>query len=144
MAKYLKVAKDRVNSLEGSDFPEERFSCLIGTNSRNYAVANGLSSFALGPMSDGLVRIENAYVDRSPRAFVNRSHSGHVGIVNSEEGDQNLVRFLFGDISATARLEIKALPFPPEIEKRARAASASRRPTTSRRRWRRAAPTPMT
>ena len=117
MAKYLGVAKAKVNSLEGSGFPEERFFCLIGTNSRDYTVANGLSSFAVGPMSDGLVRIENAYVDRSPRAFVNRSHSGHFGIVNSEEGYQNLVRFLFGDMSATARMEIKALPFPPEIEK---------------------------
>jgi hypothetical protein len=116
MAKYLKVPKDKVNSLAGSNFPEERFFCLVGTNSRDYAVAHGLSSFAVGPMSDGLVRIENAYVERSPRAFVNRSHSGHFGIVNSEEGYQNLVRFQFGDNCATGRMDIKALPFPPEIE----------------------------
>lgn len=117
MAKYLKVPKDKINSLAGSGFPEKRFFSLVGTNSRDYAVAHGLSSFAVGPMSDGLVRIENAYVDRSPRAFVNRSHSGHFGIVNSEEGYQNLVRFLFGDICTTGRMDIAALPFPPEIER---------------------------
>lgn len=61
-----------------------------------------------------LVRIENAYVAQSPRAFV---HSGYFGIVNSEEGYQNLVRFLFGDLCATGRLDIQALPFPPEIER---------------------------
>ena len=62
-------------------------------------------------------RIENAYVAGSPRAYVNRSHSGSFGIVNSEEGYQNLVRFLFGDICATGRLDIAELPFPPEIER---------------------------
>lgn len=117
MAKYLKVPEKKVNTLDGSGFPEERMFCLVGTNSRDYAVAHGLSSFAVGPMSDGLVRVENAYVVGSPRAFVNRSHSGHFGIVNSEEGYQNLVRFLFGDICATGRLDFKALPFPPEIER---------------------------
>jgi len=117
MAKYLKVPKDKVNTLGDSGFPPERFFCLVGTNSRDYAVAHGLSSLAVGQMSDGLVRIENAYVAASPRAFVNRSHSGFFGIVNSEEGYQNLARFLFGDLCATARLDIAALPFPPEIER---------------------------
>jgi len=117
MAKYLKVPKDKVNTLGDSGFPPARLFCLVGTNSRDYAVAHGLSSLAVGQMSDGLVRIENAYVEGSPRAFVNRSHSGYFGIVNSEEGYQNLVRFLFGDICATARLDIAALPFPPEIER---------------------------
>jgi hypothetical protein len=117
MAKYLKVAKDKVNTLGDSKFPPERLFCLVGTNSRDYAVAHGLSSLAVGQMSDGLVKIENAYVSGSPRAFVNRSHSGFFGIVNSEEGYQNLVRFLFGDICATGKLEISALSFPPEIER---------------------------
>lgn len=120
MAKYLKVPKDKVNTLGDSGFPPSRLFSLVGTNSRDYAVAHGLSSLAVGQMSDGLVRIENAYVEGGPRAFVNRSHSGFFGIVNSEEGYQNLVRFLFGDICATGRLDIGALPFPPEIE-RARA-----------------------
>jgi hypothetical protein len=31
-------------------------------------------------------------------AYVYRSHSGYYGIVNSEEGYQNLTRFLFGDV----------------------------------------------
>ena len=117
MAKYLKVPKDKVNTLGDSGFPPERLFCLVGTNSRDYAVAHGLSSLAVGQMSDGLVRIENAYVANSPRAFVNRSHSGFFGIVNSEEGYQNLVRFLFGDMCATGRLDIAAIPFPPEIER---------------------------
>lgn len=116
MGKYLKVPKDKVNTLGSSTFPPERLFCLIGTNSRDYAAAHGLSSFAVGALSDGLVRIANAYVEGAPRAFVNRAHSGYFGIVNSEEGYQNLVRFLFGDTCATAHLEINALPFPPEIE----------------------------
>jgi hypothetical protein len=116
MSKYLKVPKDKVNTLGDSGFPPERMFCLIGTNSRDYAAARGLSSLAVGALSDGLVRIANAYVEGAPRAFVNRSHSGYFGIVNSEEGYQNLVRFLFGDTCATAQLDITALPFPPEIE----------------------------
>ena len=76
MARYLKVPKDKVNTLGDSGFPPERMFCLIGTNSRDYAVARGLSSFAVGALSDGLVRIANAYVEGAPRAFVNRSHSG--------------------------------------------------------------------
>ena len=117
MSQYLKVPADKVNTLGDSGFPPERMFCLVGTNSRDYAVAHGLSSLAVGQMSDGLVRIENAYVADSPRAFVNRSHSGFFGIVNSEEGYQNLVRFLFGDLCAAGRMEITALPFPPEIER---------------------------
>ncbi|WP_313256224.1 hypothetical protein [Stenotrophomonas acidaminiphila] len=116
MARYLKVPRDKVNTLGDSGFPPERMFCLIGTNSRDYAVARGLSSFAVGALSDGLVRIANAYVEGAPRAFVNRSHSGYFGIVNSEEGYQNLSRFLFGDICATAQLDITALALPPEVE----------------------------
>lgn len=44
-------------------------------------------------MSDGLVKIENAVVQGAPRAFAYRSHSGHHGVVNSEEGYQNLGAF---------------------------------------------------
>ncbi|GAA5007774.1 hypothetical protein FNZ56_03885 [Pseudoluteimonas lycopersici] len=117
MSQYLKVPADKANTLGDSGYPPERLFCLVGTNSRDYAVAHGLSALAVGQMSDGLVKIENAYVPGSPRAFVNRSHSGFFGIVNSEEGYQNLVRFLFGDICATGKLDITALPFPPEIER---------------------------
>ncbi len=117
MSDYLKVPADQANTLGNSGFPPERMFCLVGTNSRDYAVAHGLSALAVGQMSDGLVKIENAYVAGSPRAYVNRSHSGYFGIVNSEEGYQNLVRFLFGDICATGRLDINELPFPPEIER---------------------------
>lgn len=117
MGDYLKLPANRVNTLDGSGFPPERFFCLVGTNSRDYAVAHGLSSLAVGQMSDGLVRIENAYVAGCPRAFVYRSHSGHFGIVNSEEGYQNLVRFLFGNLSASGQLHIQSIPFPPEVER---------------------------
>ncbi|MBS0215560.1 MAG: hypothetical protein JSR50_07350 [Proteobacteria bacterium] len=117
MSQYLKVPADQANTLGKSGFGPERMFCLVGTNSRDYAVAHGLSSLAVGQMSDGLVKIENAYVVGSPRAFVNRSHSGFFGIVNSEEGYQNLVRFLFGDICATGRLDFTNVSFPPEIER---------------------------
>jgi hypothetical protein len=50
----------------------------------------------VGPRSDGLVRIERAHVRGANRAYVHRSHSGRYGEVNSEEGYQNLRRFLFG------------------------------------------------
>ena len=116
MAGYLKVAKDRVNTLGTSGFPPERLFCLIGTNAGDYGAAHGLSAAAVGPLSDGLVRISNAWVEGCPRAFVNRSHSGPLGIVNSEEGYQNLVRFLFGDVCTTAELQLQALPLPPEVE----------------------------
>ena len=85
-------------------FPKERIFCLIGTNPENYDVALGLSSAAVGAKSDGLVQIENAYVPGARRAFVHRSHSGPYGVVNSEEGYQNLRRFLFGDLQVLADL----------------------------------------
>ncbi len=43
-------------------------------------------------------------------AFVHRAHSGPFGLVNSEEGYQNLVRFLFGDI----RFEVSLAPMTIE------------------------------
>jgi pimeloyl-ACP methyl ester carboxylesterase len=79
-------------------FDPKRFFCLVGTNARDYEVANGMSRRVVGPRSDGLVQIESAYLHNAPRAYVNRAHSGRYGLVNSEEGYQNLQRFLFGDI----------------------------------------------
>ncbi|MEU4352374.1 alpha/beta hydrolase [Streptomyces sp. NPDC023838] len=81
--------------------PEEVFSaddifCLIGTNSKDYQAWHGLSRLSAGPSSDGLVLIDRAYVHGAHRAYVHRSHSGRYGLVNSEEGYQNLRRFLFG------------------------------------------------
>jgi hypothetical protein len=118
MATSLAMQQDadgNVRSLNGA-FPTERFFCLVGTNNRDYTVASGLSALAVGPMSDGLVRIQNAYVEGAPRAFVHRCHSGYFGIVNSEEGYQNLVRFLFGNLRATGTLDIDAVAFPPDVE----------------------------
>jgi len=86
------------------EFPLDRVFCLVGTNPEDYAVALGLSSAAVGARSDGLVQIENAYVPGAHRAFVHRSHSGRLGMVNSEEGYQNLKRFLFGDLEVEVRL----------------------------------------
>jgi hypothetical protein len=81
---------------------------------------------AVGEASDGLVRIRNATtrgrskvdggVTYSPHAFVHRSHSGPFGIVNSEEGYQNLIRFLFGDIRADGTLEIDQLTLPQAVQ----------------------------
>jgi len=66
----------------------------------------------VGPLSDGLLQIKNAYVNGNPRAFVYRAHSGHYGIVNSEEGYQNLGRFLFGDLRVDDKLHIDDISLP--------------------------------
>lgn len=58
----------------------------------------------------GLVQINSAYVPDANFAFVHRSHSGRYGMVNSEEGYQNLHRFLFGDLEVTADLVNIRLP----------------------------------
>jgi hypothetical protein len=79
-------------------FDVERIFCIVGTNARDYDVGGGLSRTAVGPQSDGLVQIESASVHAAPRAYIYRSHSGRYGMVNSEEGYQNLRRFLFGDV----------------------------------------------
>jgi hypothetical protein len=114
MTEYLGLppGSERVDTLNGR-FPPERFFCLVGTNHRDY----GLARIAAGELSDGLVRIESATVRGAPRAFVYRSHSGPYGIVNSEEGYQNLVRFLFGDVCMTGVLEPNRLPLPPSIRR---------------------------
>jgi len=118
MAKYLGMEghPDRVNDLNGC-FDPARFFCLVGTNHKDYTVAAGMSSKLAGEMSDGLVKITNAVVRGAPRAYVHRSHSGHYGIVNSEEGYQNLVRFLFGDKQVDGYIEVEELPLPPSIQK---------------------------
>ncbi|WP_209313730.1 hypothetical protein [Blastococcus sp. TF02A-35] len=77
-------------------------------------MALGLSSKAVGARSDGLVQIDNAYVKGAHRAFVHRSHSGRYGLVNSEEGFQNLRRFLFGDLEITVELHGLRLPGTPQ------------------------------
>lgn len=114
MASYLNIDTDSVpvNSLDGK-FDPSRFFCLVGTNHKDYNAAK----YAVGPMSDGLVKIKNATVDKSPRAYTHHSHSGHFGMVNSEEGYQNLVRFLFGNTRVKGILEPTALPLPPSVQK---------------------------
>ncbi|MEU3706690.1 alpha/beta fold hydrolase [Streptomyces anulatus] len=91
-------------------FPRHRVFCLVGTNPTDYEVAFGLSAAAVGSRSDGLVQIENAYVPGAHRAYLHRSHSGRYGLVNSEEGYQNLRRFLFGDRKVEAELVGYRLP----------------------------------
>lgn len=91
-------------------FAKERVFCLVGTNPQDYEVALGLSAAAVGARSDGLVQIEKARVPGAHSAFVHRSHSGRYGLVNSEEGYQNLRRFLFGDRKVEADLISHQLP----------------------------------
>lgn len=107
------------------NFPPERIFNLVGTNPRDYTVAAGLSAWGAGDASDGLVRIENATTHgpgidgedvSSPRAFVHRSHSGYYGIVNSEEGYQNLTRFLFGALRVDGVLDVDDITLPAEVQ----------------------------
>jgi hypothetical protein len=127
MAEYLGFPNvpDDVSNLLGA-FDVNRFFCLIGTNYQDYSVGAGWSRRLTGPMSDGLVRIGNASVfdqvdgqrkQECPRSFVHRSHSGHYGIVNSEEGYQNLIRFLFGDVKVDGVLVLSEITLPSEVDK---------------------------
>lgn len=128
MRQYLALSSGATgeDSLDGK-FDPDRFFCLVGTNHRDYVVAGGWARRIVGPMSDGLVRIANATVQgpdpagtemrQCPRAFVHRSHSGHYGIVNSEEGYQNLTRFLFGSMRVDGVLEVQELTLPPAVER---------------------------
>lgn len=100
MTEFLQVEPENLKSLN-KKYPPERVFCLIGTDPSDY----GISRKAVGPQSDGLVQIENAYVKGAPRAYVYRSHSGHYGIVNSESGYRNLERFLFGNVRASVALD---------------------------------------
>jgi hypothetical protein len=118
MKEYLKLPPnaESVNSLNGT-FPPEKFFCLVGTNYRDYSAFFGLSKKATGPMSDGLVMIQNASVKDAPRAYIHRSHSGQYGIVNSEEGYQNLKRFLFGQVKVDIHLQVDEITLPAPIQK---------------------------
>jgi Putative serine esterase (DUF676) len=84
--------------------------CLIGTDPADYGWG---SRTAMGPQTDGLVHMDNAYVRGAHRAYVHRSHSGAYGEVNSEEGYQNLRRFLFGRWAVSAALVNAQLPADP-------------------------------
>jgi hypothetical protein len=128
IAKLLALKKtDRVGDAVDvlTQFEAERAFNLVGTNPGDYKAAAGAASLAVGDASDGLVRIGNAttrawkgdQLVASPQAFVHRSHSGYYGIVNSEEGYQNLVRFLFGDVRADGWLDIDELTLPPEVQR---------------------------
>jgi hypothetical protein len=124
MASYLALAEGTNNVSEVRNFPPDRVFNLVGTNPADYLVLKGLSSWAVGDVSDGLVRIDNATtfgsvdnrVVQSPRAFAYRSHSGHYGIVNSEEGYQNLTRFLFGSVRVDGILDFSYVSLPVEVE----------------------------
>lgn len=99
----LPNARDEaLNVLDGSSFPPERCFCVVGTNFRDYEVTS--ARYAVGPGSDGLVMCEHAYIKGSSRAYIHRAHSGPYGLVNSEEGYQNLQRFLFGDTAVKVSL----------------------------------------
>ena len=117
MRDYLSLGDDKPLHSIGDQFPAEKVFCLVGTDSKDYKAAAGLSSASVGPMSDGLVQIENAYVDEASRAYVHRSHSGHYGIVNSEEGYQNLQRFLFGDKRIKLKLKMREIDLGPVKDK---------------------------
>ncbi|HMJ65215.1 MAG TPA: hypothetical protein VK615_07670 [Candidatus Binatia bacterium] len=131
MAEYLnlkteyKAQKDDKDVSILKNFDPDRFFNMVGTNAGDYAVASGVSRLLAGETSDGLVNIKNATTHgewkgrevSSPRAFVYRSHSGHFGIVNSEEGYQNLTRFLFGNLRVDGVLEIDEITLPEKVQK---------------------------
>lgn len=99
--------------IEESVFDPADVFCLIGTDPKDY----GLSRVVIGPKSDGLVRIENAYVREAHRAYVYKSHSGSYGEVNSEEGYQNLRRFFFGRWVVSVTLE-GITSYPADMDQR--------------------------
>lgn len=106
MRQYLGFPKnrpaDRLNEVGPYFDPLDCFS-LVGTNHHDYTVKGAKAT--VGPGSDGLVMIKHAHIKGSNRAFVHRSHSGPYGLVNSEEGYQNLERFLFGDTAVKVSLQ---------------------------------------
>ncbi|HED64086.1 MAG TPA: hypothetical protein ENJ09_00895 [Planctomycetes bacterium] len=120
MREFLGLDADAdVRSLDGA-FPPERFFCFVGTNYRDYAAAGGMAKKLTGPFGDGLVLMKNAVVTSAPRAFAHRSHSGPFGLVNSEEGYQNLRRFLFGNWRVEGLLAVDELTLPKRVEKKKR------------------------
>ena len=125
MAGYLGLPAGSEDVSHTGSFPANRIFNLVGTNPNDYTTMKGLSAWAAGGASDGLVRIENATTHgsdakgnaiSSPRAFIHRSHSGHHGIVNSEEGYQNLTRFLFGNFRIDGVLDVDELILPKEVD----------------------------
>jgi hypothetical protein len=142
MATYLGIdqalfqRERRVDFLPEESMPAAKVFCLIGSNRLDYDTAMGLSRTFAGNGSDGLVRIENAWLtptragqptgDSEPiaKAFVYRSHSGPYGIVNSEEGYQNLTRFLFGDLRIDIWVDIEQITLPAPLQDARRAGKA--------------------
>jgi pimeloyl-ACP methyl ester carboxylesterase len=88
-------------------FPLDDVFCLVGTDPADYGWG---PRTVMGPQTDGLVHIANAYVRGAHRAYVHKSHSGVYGEVNSEEGYQNLRRFLFGRWAVDTALADVQLP----------------------------------
>jgi hypothetical protein len=131
MAEYLALKAlykktKRVDWLPEETFPSSRVFCMVATNRGDYGAAAGVSRAFAGHGSDGLVRIENASVwgvnakgqtsTPSATAYAYRAHSGHFGIVNSEEAYQNLVRFLFGDVRVEIWVDVDDVRVPQELE----------------------------
>jgi PGAP1-like protein len=97
LKKQEKITNDFDSQSLNNAFPTDRFFSLIGTNAHDYEAGSGMTRNLVGHQSDGLVLIKKAYVKGTHRAHVYRTHTGRYGILNSEEGYQNLQRFLFGD-----------------------------------------------
>lgn len=134
MAEYLDMKSiseandNRVDFMPEDVLASDRIFCMVGTNRGDYEVLHGAVRAFVGHGSDGLVRVANSSlwgVDSKTlktttpvaTAYTYRSHSGHFGIVNSEEAYQNLVRFLFGDIRVDIWLDIDEVHLPASLEK---------------------------
>lgn len=133
MQKYLAIDQlmvdgkktERADWLPEQCFPSRKVFCLIGSNRGDYSVALGGSSMLAGQGSDGLVKVANASVwgvgadgrvsAPCATAYLHRSHSGHFGIVNSEESYQALTRFLFGDLRVDVWLDIDDVQVPAAL-----------------------------
>lgn len=114
MVDYLAspLREGRIDHLN-EKFPASRFFCFVGTNPQDYNATRWLVEKA----SDGLVTIDNAVIQGAPRAFSYTSHSGPFGMVNSKEGYDNLVRFLFGDFILKLRMAPEVMPLAPSIRR---------------------------
>ena len=113
MARFLRLPPgEAVNDIEPALDPDQVF-CLIGTDYPDYDI--DVSKWATGGPGDGLVLCKNAYTLGSPRAFVRRAHGGPYGIVNSEEGYQNLRRFLFGDWRVDVQVTFDEVDVPDPV-----------------------------
>jgi hypothetical protein len=118
MRKFLKADPATAVNDISSAFDKDRVFCLIGTDYRDYDV--DISKWATGGPGDGLVMCANAYTAGSPRAFVRRAHGGPYGIVNSEEGYQNLRRFLFGDWRVDVQVVLDEVQLPDAVAQQLR------------------------